>query len=318
MEFVLPFDIPPSPSKISLKQSVLFAGSCFASEIGQRMKQQRFDVCLNPYGILYNSESLCGMLMRIAEGREYQTDNLTEHNGQWFSLDHHGSFKADSADKCLNLINTALRGAHEKLKQASWLCVTPGSSWVYRLVQNGRTVGNCHKLPSRLFEKQLLPASDQIQGWEQCIEQLHQFNPSLQWIFSISPVRYIRDGLAENNVSKAQLFTTINHLVYTHEQVHYFPAYELVTDVLRDYRFFKEDMVHPNDLAIQYVWEKFKACYFGSREQGLHRQIEDYTRLSGHIVMDASSAGRHQQQLEQRNEAIEAALQALRQHALNV
>lgn len=312
MELVLPFQIPPSAEKISLKHSILFTGSCFAEEMGQRMQQRYFDICLNPFGILYNSESIAASVLRMVEGRHYTSSELTECNGVWFSYSHHSRFNADTATACLEKINRSLDAGRAVLEKASWLCITLGSSWSYWLQETEKPVGNCHKMPAKLFTKRLLPAAQQIQQWEECIAILKQFNPLLKIVFSISPVRYIRDGLTGNNLSKAQLFTTVHHLVSEHPDIQYFPAYELVTDVLRDYRFFKEDMVHPSEQAIQYVWERFTTCYFDAREQEAHTLIEDLIKMTGHRVLNANAEAMHEEQLRVKNEKVALALQKLK------
>ncbi len=258
MNFYLQFPIPSFPQKINYSHSSLFIGSCFAENIGELMKDYKFNTQINPHGILYNPSSIA-----IALRRYMKIDFVTENelffaNDCWNSWEHHSRFSNPDKQKCLLEINKNISDAHVSLKNTEWLFITFGSAFAY--TKSGKLVGNCHKQPQKEFSKQLLNTSEIVEEYKILISELKKFNPKLQIVFTISPVRYVRDGVVENNLSKARLIGAVHQL--KNKNVFYFPAYELIIDDLRDYRFYKEDMVHPNEQAIEYVFKKFiKACF---------------------------------------------------------
>lgn len=257
MELILPFALKPPGRQISIKDQLLLLGSCFAEEIGDKMMQRRFRVLMNPHGILYNPASLAIALQDYVQNRVYTRADLFQRDGLWHSFHHHGRFSQSRPEKTLESINHAIEKTHLVLKEAQWLVVTFGSAYVYHHKKTGQPVGNCHKVPSAEFDKILITIPAITGIWQEQIEALKKFNPHLSILFTISPVRYVRDGLIGNNRSKAILIDAVHRLLETNKNCFYFPAYEIVIDQLRDYRFFKEDLVHPNQLAIDYVWEKF-------------------------------------------------------------
>jgi hypothetical protein len=261
MQFHLNLQVKKFPDQLNLKDKILLMGTCFAENIGAKLKSQKFDVLENPHGILYNPLSISKAIDSYVCGKIYKTEDLFFHNGLWSSWDHHGRFSHPEQEQCLLLINQSQSKAIERVKNLDWLILTTGSSFIYTLKETGNFVGNCHKAPNKIFDKKLLAVSQITEAFEIAISKLMELNPNLKILFTVSPVRYIRDGVVENNLSKAILLQATHQIIDKHKQGNYFPAYELVMDDLRDYRFFKEDMVHPNQQAIDYVWEKFEgAC----------------------------------------------------------
>lgn len=255
MDFILPFPLKKLPQQVNIQQAMLLVGSCFAEEIGTKLSERKFNSLINPNGILYNPLSICEAVSDyIADKKCSQTD-IFLHDELWRSFSHHGKFADVNANACLQNINHNITEAHQQLKNAKWLVLTFGSAFAY--THNDIVVANCHKLPAAQFKKVLLTKEQIVAEWQKQITALKAFNPALQIMFTVSPVRYVRDGVIENNRSKGILLDAVHTLVKQNTNCFYFPAYEIVIDELRDYRFFKEDLVHPNHVAINYVWQKF-------------------------------------------------------------
>jgi hypothetical protein len=260
MQFRLEHTPKPFATKIKHTDRLFLAGSCFTEQIGIKLDAHKFRTIQNPNGILFNPVSISNALISYIEEKQYQPEDLFFQHEQWGSWDHHTRFSALSAADCLNNINTSINEAHHFLKETNWLLLTLGSAFVYELASK-KIVANCHKVPTDKFTKHLLSSEEAVTTLDILIYRLKQFNPDIKIIFTISPVRHLRDGFVENNRSKATLINAVHHMVDKFENLFYFPAYELVIDDLRDYRFFAEDMVHPNYAATNYVWEKFsEAC----------------------------------------------------------
>lgn len=274
MDFRLTFPIPPLPQKINYSHKILLAGSCFAENIGALLHQYAFHAITNPNGIAYNPHSIATMLQRLMQGNAYTEDDLFFYNELWSSWQHHGSFSHTDKQQCLSAINTNFEAAKQYLKQGNWLIITLGSAYLYKLLSNGLAVANCHKYPNKQFDKILLQPAQIVEEWQHLIQQLRKYNPQLNIVLTVSPVRYVRDGLVNNTLSKAILLQAVHALCSTFEHVNYFPAYELVMDDLRDYRFFTDDLVHPNAQAIQYVWEKMVETAFDAETRQLYQQVK--------------------------------------------
>jgi hypothetical protein len=282
MDFHLSFPIKPFESKLNYKQKLLFVGSCFAENIGELMQQSKFDTVLNSHGIIYNPQSISIAIQRYISNELYTEGDLFYANECWNSWEHHSRFSHPNKETCLAELNTQLNTAHHQLKQADWLFITLGSSFIYKHIESNQLVGNCHKVPQQQFEKLFLNSLDVIAEYKILIEKLKDFNPKLKIVFTVSPVRYVRDGVVENNLSKAHLLATVHQLVNDYSNLYYFPAYELVIDDLRDYRFYKADMVHPNQQAIDYVFQKLKEALFDSETIDAFEKVNDILRASAH------------------------------------
>ncbi len=255
MDFILPFLLKKLPQQVNIQQGMLLVGSCFAEEIGAKLSERKFNSLVNPHGILYNPLSVCESVNDYIANKKYTQADTFMHDELWRSFNHHGKFTDVNVDACLQNINHKISEAHQQLKNAKWLVLTFGSAFAY--THNDKIVANCHKLPSSQFKKALLTKEQIVDAWQKQIIVLKEFNPQLNIMFTISPVRYVRDGVIENNRSKGILLDAVHTLIQQNPNCFYFPAYEIVIDELRDYRFFKEDLVHPNHLAINYVWQKF-------------------------------------------------------------
>jgi hypothetical protein len=282
MQFQLPINIKSPETRINYRNKILLTGSCFTEHIGNSLGELKFSVLQNPNGILFDPRSVCSSLISYIENKQYKKEDLFYLNEVWNSWEHHSRFSNINADECLKAINESQQTAHDFLKNTDWLIITLGSSFSYRLTSltpnpspggEGSGVANCHRAPSQWFNKHLLSIDETVSLLDTSYHRLKQFNPKLKIIFTISPVRHIRDGVIENNRSKARLIEAVHHMVNKFPDLHYFPAYELVIDVLRDYRFYDVDMVHPNYPATEFVMEKFREHFIDEESQQLMDEI---------------------------------------------
>lgn len=241
-------------------------GSCFANEIGQLLKKHLFDVTINPHGVVFNPLTLADLLSRYAEATPYVDSDILHYQERYYSLQHHGRFASQLKEELLQRMNDSLHAGALAFQRSETILITFGSAWVYNFSATGYTVANCHKLPAQLFSKRLLTVAEITKAWQPVLQALKKLNK--QVFFTVSPVRYIRDGLHENNISKSVLHLSVHELCRQFDHIHYFPAYEIVTDELRDYRFYKEDLVHPNQQAINYAFERFveTACTLQTKQ----------------------------------------------------
>ncbi len=290
MNFHLNYTPPTSVNKLSYSDNIMLIGSCFSESIGASLKKNKFKINVNPSGVVFNPESICKTLTYIIKGGKFQKHDLFQFHDLWYHWDFHSRFSNIASDICLDNINTSVKNAHIHLKNSKWLFITLGSSHVYKLSQTNVTVANCHKLPQEKFEKNLLPALEIEQQLIKLVKDLKVFNPSLQIVFTVSPVRYLKDGLIENNISKAQLFSAIHKVTSKYDNCHYFPAYELIIDDLRDYRFFKDDLTHPNEQAIRYVFDKFLSAYLDDEGRKLLGIIEQIQSAMDHKPFNPESS----------------------------
>lgn len=261
MQLTLELNIPPLQRPIKYPNKVLLIGSCFTENMSERLVQHKFDVLSNPHGILFNPLSVANSLESYINNKEYKREDLFYLNELWNSWDHHTRFSHTDADSALHLINQSQGEAAGFIREADYIIITLGSAFQYYLTEHNKPVANNHRAPAQWFEKRLLDITIITSAMSHAIDRLLQVNPGVNIIFTISPVRHIRDGVVDNNRSKARLIEAVHELCGKYEHAYYFPAYELIIDILRDYRYYDIDFVHPNYLATSFVWEQFvKAC----------------------------------------------------------
>lgn len=282
MQFHLNYNHPKQASAITHRQKVLLLGSCFAENIGEKLFSAKFNCLLNPNGILFNPISIANALDSYINIRVAKEEDLVNSEGLFKSLNHHGCFAFADKNTLIDAISDTNKNAHEFLKDAEYLILTFGTSNVFHINAGNKIVANCHKLPQNTFTRAQLQPQEIIECYTVLLKNLKQFNPTLKIIFTVSPVKYLRDGLIENNLSKSVLIYAVHELMKLHTNCSYFPAYELVNDDLRDYRFYKQDMTHPNEQAIDYVWEKFSNSYFSDNTQELVQKINEINRALLH------------------------------------
>lgn len=282
--------IPSSQNKsISYSDHTIFMGSCFSENILKKMDLLKFKVTGNPYGIVYNPISLAQQLQEISERRIYTSADLQFNNERWFSYQHHSDFSFANQNECLTAINTSIQKASTQLRCASHLFLTFGTAWAYSTKENAQWVNNCHKIPAKRFNKKLLEVDTMVTDLMQAITVLKKTNPNIQVVFSVSPIRHLSDGAFENQLSKGRLFEVIHQLITKESNISYFNAFELIMDDLRDYRFFKDDLIHPSEQAISYVWEKFATVFFTNQTEKYIHQVEKLIRASNHRPFNSSS-----------------------------
>ena len=253
--------VPRSAAPISHNSSVLMLGSCFSEHIGTRLQENHFRTCCNPSGILFNPLSIAAALKQVHSASPFTKEELFYHQELWRSFDHHTSFAHPDPDETLQQINSSFQHAVHMCSNLTTLVLTFGTAFVFYSKDQNRVVANCHKLPSEQFERHLLTPEEIFTAVKESIDPLLLSHPALQIIVTLSPVRHLRDNAHENQISKAHLMTAIYKLEQCFPQVFYFPAYEIMMDELRDYRFYAADMVHPNETAIEYIWNSFRtAC----------------------------------------------------------
>lgn len=289
MEFRLEFTPKQFDTRISHRDQLLLIGSCFTEQIGTKLSNHKFSVLDNPNGILFNPVSITRSIASYIDNKQYSESDLFYQNECWNSWEHHSRFSKPHANECLKQINESQSKANSFLKNTGWLLITLGSAFVYEL-ENKEVVANCHKVPTDKFVKRLLPVEEVFAGLQQMIEKTQVFNPGIKIIFTISPVRHLRDGFVENNRSKATLIQAVHQLTGKKSNCFYFPAYELIIDDLRDYRFFAEDMVHPNYAATSYVWEKFITTCVDEPSQQLMKEIAVIIAAKNHKPFNPTSA----------------------------
>lgn len=290
MKFHLDPPVVSPKRKIHYREKILLTGSCFTEHIGNSLERLKFPVMLNPHGILFDPLSITSSITDYIHQKSYDKTDLVEREGIWYSWKHHGRFSSASPDELLKQINTTISKAQEFLKQARWLILTFGTAYSYRLVEKKYLpVANCHKVPREKFVKKLLSIEEIETALDNCFHQLKNFNKAINIILTVSPVRHIRDGLIENNRSKARLLEAVHHLEEKFDDVYYFPAYELVMDVLRDYRFYDNDLVHPNAAATEYVFQNFMENFFDEDAQNFAGEMKTWLTAVSHRPIHADS-----------------------------
>jgi len=274
--------IPPSPFKINHQSIILLIGSCFTENIGALLQEYKFNVDINPFGIVYNPISVLHNLETLFECKIFSKENLSFHNDLYFSFDHHGKFSDPDPKACLQRINENIMFSSKQLLKADYLIITFGTSWIYRHAETGRIVSNCHKLPSSHFNREILRVEEIVDAYISFIQRLLDVNPNLKIIFTVSPVRHWKDGAEQNTISKSTLILAIRGIMSELRSASYFPAYELAVDDLRDYRFYADDLVHPNNQMTQYIWEKFRETYMDEDTIDLMDELEPVIQAAKH------------------------------------
>lgn len=278
MNFQLDISIPALEPRIPHQAKIMLVGSCFTEHMSRFLDRAKFRVMQNSHGIVFNPVSVCRALHDVAINRQYTAGDLFQLNEYWHSWYHHSDFSSLEQEDTLQRVNTSIRTHHAFLQHADCVFITLGSAFAYRLNELDILVSNNHRAPAAWFNKELLGIDTIVSELKQCMAAMREVNPGLRFLFTVSPVRHVRDGVIENNRSKARLLEAVHAL----ENVYYFPAYELVVDILRDYRFYDLDMVHPNYQATAFVWEKFLAHCIDPACFPLIRQLDQLYKARHH------------------------------------
>ena len=290
MEFFTQIKIKPFDKRISHSQQILSIGSCFAENIAQRLRSAKFRVTSSPTGILFNPESIADCIDALSQKRVIAEEELQMANGVWFNFDFHSSFSSPDRDTAVSTMQSAINQGCKALKNSEVIIITFGSAWVYRLNSNGKVVANCHKQPQSIFQRELLATHHIVERWSKLLESTLR---GKQVIFTVSPIRHLSDGLEQNSLSKSILRVAIAELVERFDNASYFPSFEIMNDVLRDYRFYAEDMLHPSSVAVEYIWQRFSEVAFSQPTLELIESIAKISQAAAHRPFNPTSAAYH-------------------------
>lgn len=282
MEFRKKVEVPKSELRIDHQTKIVLFGSCFAENIGKQLLENKFSVNVNPFGVLYNPASISQAIGLLQQDRFFSDKDVFLNQGVYRTYFHHSVFSSSDKDSFLQTINRKREEASRDLKEADVLLITFGTAYAFTLKENDQVVANCHKQPLNIFDREKLSMEEIVLSWSQLIETSLSINPDLKILFTVSPIRHWKDGAHNNQLSKATLLLAIESLMNKFSNLYYFPSYEIVLDELRDYRFYAEDMIHPNDVAIRYIWEIFKDTYLNEDTQKLCLQWQNISRAIGH------------------------------------
>ena len=314
MQFTTKITIQKSNFPIDYDSKILLLGSCFAENIGDKFEYFKFQSTTNPFGIIFNAVSLEKLIRRVVENRTFTENDIFFHNEQWHCYEVHSELSNANKNTFLNSLNELINSTTQQLNDSTHIIITLGTSWVYRNIESKEIVANCHKVPQKQFTKELLSISQTEESLQNIVSLIHSVNPNCNFIFTVSPVRHIKDGFVENTLSKAHLIATIHSVLnqkistsleLTKENNSYFPAFEIMMDELRDYRFYAEDMLHPNQTAVNYIWEKFVDSTVSEESKSLMIEIENIQKSLAHKPFNPNSES-HQKFIYQLNSKIKA------------
>lgn len=294
--------LKPQQPKINYDSNLVLLGSCFAENIGEKFSYFKYKSLVNPFGILFHPKAIETFLWMATQQEKYTETDLFFHNERWHCFDAHSKLSHPDQKTVLNTLNQGLDHTYNDMLSATHICITLGTAWVYRLQALDMIVANCHKIPQKEFSKEILSVAEVVQCLQNSIGLIRSFNPDVQIIFTVSPVRHSKDGFVENNRSKSHLIAAIHQIISVDQNSTYFPSYEIMMDELRDYRFYKEDMIHPSSLAIDYIWERFKQTWIDENALPTMDKVNEIQNGIAHRPFNPDSDQHHQflQKLEQK------------------
>ncbi len=275
--------------QIDYNSKLLLLGSCFSENIGDKLSYYKFQSKVNPFGILFQPKAIENLITNAINQKTYTEDNIFFHNERWHCFDAHSTLSATSKDEILNNLNTANTTTLKQLNDSTHVIITLGTSWVYRFIETDTIVANCHKIPQKKFLKEILSIEEITENLEAIISLIKSINNTVSIIFTVSPVRHLKDGFVENQRSKSHLLSAIHNTIDKRNNTHYFPSYEIMMDELRDYRFYADDMIHPNKTAINYIWQKFTAVWISEEAQKTIAKVEVIQKGLTHRPFNAVS-----------------------------
>ena len=282
---------------IDYKSNILLIGSCFSENIGNKLAYYKFQSLQNPFGILFHPKAIESFVTDVINERVYTENDLIFKNERWHNFNAHSSLSSSDKNELLNNLNTAISSTNKKLKEVTHIIITLGTSWVYRFIETDSIVANCHKIPQKKFLKELLSVDEITESLEAIIALIKSVNKNAIVLFTVSPVRHLKDGFIENKRSKSHLLSSIHNVIDPRKKTHYFPSYEIMMDELRDYRFYAEDMIHPNKTAINYIWNRFSEVWISNESEKTMKEIETIQKGISHKPFNETSE-QHQQFLK--------------------
>lgn len=288
--FQTQIDIAHSSAEITHHHRIMTLGSCFSENIGKKLANASFLVDINPFGVLYNPISVLKSIELLIQQKRFNVNDIFENRGLWQSFAHSSLFSAATAEDCLQKINSRIESSWHFLKSTDFLLITFGTAWVFEDVESRNVVSNCHKLSANAFVRRRLSIAEIVTDYTSLINKLQKQFPDLHIVFTISPIRHWKDGAHENSISKSTLLLAVEELQKKFQRVLYFPAYEIQLDELRDYRFYAADMLHPSDVAVDYIWQRFSETYFSTETNQLKKLLEQLATDKAHRPLRPESA----------------------------
>ncbi len=289
MKFRTEISIPPNQWKISHSMRGIAVGSCFTSYIGNALQQAKFPIMVHPFGTVYNPISIAQSFNLLFEKQHISENDIVQNQGIFSSFLLHSSFSARSKQAVINAYYTRVQEFKAKFQPLDYAIISLGTAWVYEYCKTGDVVSNCHKFPASDFTHRRLTVAEIEKTLEELVQTIREHSPTCRIIFTISPIRHWKNGAHENQISKSLLFVALESFMQHTKNTYYFPAYELVIDELRDYRFYADDMLHPNTMAVQYIQKAFSNCYFSEETQALVHEIEAIHKAQNHKPYHADS-----------------------------
>ena len=276
-------------NQIDYNSKLLLIGSCFSENIGNKLNYFKFQSNTNPFGILFHPKAIESLITKSINLKKYTDDDVFFLNERWHCFEAHSDLSDPIKENILNTLNSLIQSTNDQINNTSHLIITLGTSWVYREISSDTVVANCHKVPQKKFLKELLTADEISESLDAIISLVKSVNPSIQIIFTVSPVRHLKDGFIENSRSKAHLLSGIHEVINSRNHIHYFPSYEIMMDDLRDYRFYESDMIHPNETAISYIWEQFKKTWIHDSANAIMEKVDSVQKGLQHRPFNENS-----------------------------
>ena len=300
-----------SSNQIDYHSNILLLGSCFVENIGKKIDYYKFQNCLNPTGILFHPIALECLMSNAIKGKVFTEKDVFFLNEQWHCFEAHSKLSNSSKEALLRDLNRSVKQTNKQIHDATHIVITLGTAWVYKHIESDSIVANCHKVSQKQFTKELLSIKAIEKALQNAVATIRTVNPTASIVFTVSPVRHLKDGFVENTQSKAHLITAIHQLLSNQMQprnLNYFPSYEIMLDELRDYRFYKEDMIHPNAVAVNYIWEKFQRVWISSEAQKTMCDVEAIQKGIQHKPFNLNSDAHQQflQQLEEKQKVLQS------------
>lgn len=298
MQFRTKIPILKSNTPIDYNAKIVSLGSCFAVNIAEKFDYFKFENSCNPFGILFHPLAIEKLIDFAVSGKQFTDKDVFFHNERWHCFDAHSDLSNSSKEDLIANLNAITTSLKLQLQSASHIIITYGTSWVYRNLESNTIVANCHKVPQAAFSKEILSVETIEKSIQNTLDLIQKINPNVNFIFTVSPVRHLKDGFVENQLSKAHLITAIHQIL---QSAIYFPSYEIMMDELRDYRFYAEDMIHPNSVAIDYIWQRFSETCISEESHLIMKEVETIQKGLAHRPFNPNSAS-HQQFLSKLND----------------
>ena len=283
-----------SYNQITYDSDIILLGSCFSKNIGSVLDDFKFRTAVNPFGVLFHPVAIERLISHTINKKQYFDEDLFFQNERWHCFDVHSELSAASKEALLKNLNDTVKGFYKQLQKASHIIITLGTAWVYRLISDDLIVANCHKVPQKKFLKELLSVDKISESLDATIKLIRDLNKNVEIVITVSPVRHLKDGFVENSLSKSHLISGIHQIVDKREHINYFPSYEIMLDDLRDYRFYKKDMIHPNEVAIEYIWEYVKKTWIDEEVYPLMNKVGNVRKALAHQPFNKGSKSHKQ------------------------